>query len=227
MTDTRLYHATDEPFGEPWNRWAAKWCRWMLSIPKDKNPSIDSTGKNCSSQQLDENVWFLTGSFGNIRRINRRCTIPLGRSIFFPIMEKEDSLAEDTDLTSDLGLIERCVDSMNQVFYLEASIDGSKVPQLENYRVRSDVFDLKFPRDNVYGVRPGLTRSVCDGYWLFIKPLPIGKHKIEFIGECTLADGEEVKKQLRSDVAYKQIWNHIDSKSTFRLNVCYDLTIAE
>ena len=173
-----------------------KWCRWMLSIPKEKNPSIDSSGKNCSSQQLDENVWFLTGSFGNIRRINRRCTIPLGRSIFFPIMEKEDSLAEDTDLASDLGLIERCVDSMNHVFYLEAIIDGSKVQQLENYRVRSDVFDFNFPSDNVYGVRQGLTRSVCDGYWLFIKPLPIGRHKIEFMGECTLLLGRRSKNSL-------------------------------
>jgi hypothetical protein len=65
---------------------------------------------------------------------------------------------------------------------MEATINGEKVDQLESYRAQSEVFDLVFPEDNLYDVKHRLTRSVCDGYWLFIKPLEIGKHDIYFKG---------------------------------------------
>jgi hypothetical protein len=225
MKDPRLYDPTCEPFGHSWKRWAANWCTWMLSIPKDRNPSIDSTGENCSSRQEDANVWFLTGSFGNTGPIRRSCIIPFGKSILFPVLEKEDSFAEDIDLVNEAQLIQRCVDAMDRVLSLEASIDGDKVSNLTCYRVRSDVFELTFPKDNVYGVKPGPTKSVCDGYWLFIKPLPLGVHSIQFAGECLL-DDSAVKTQLMADEAYKQLWNHINSNSTFRLEISYSLTIT-
>jgi hypothetical protein len=71
---------------------------------------------------------------------------------------------------------------------MEATIDGEKVDQLEIYHVLSEVFNLTIPEDNVYDVRPGLTRSVCGGYWLFIKPLQIGKQYIYFKGETSLEE---------------------------------------
>ena len=155
-------------------------CTWMLSIPKKNNPSLDKTGKYCSMNQNNENVWFLTGTFGNIVPVKRKCTIPIGKAIFFPILEKEDSLKEDSDLDNESGLIKRSRDATNRLTYMEAWIDGAKIEDLEDYRVQSEVFDLKFPEDNVYDVKQGLTRSVCDGYWLFLKPLEIGKHHIYF-----------------------------------------------
>ena len=69
-----------------------------------------------------------------------------------------------------------------------------KIDQLDSYRVQSEVFNLTFPEDNVYDVRPGLTRSVCDGYWLFIKPLQIGKHHIYFKGETSLEEAYTLTK---------------------------------
>lgn len=142
-----------------------------LSIPKSQNPAIDETGKYCSINQDNENVWFLTGTFGNIVPVNRKCTVPVGRGIFFPILVKEDSFQEDPDLKSEDDLKKRCRNATNRLVQMEAIIDGKKVDRLENYRVQSEVFDLTFPEDNVYNARPGLTRSVCDGYWLFVKPL--------------------------------------------------------
>src|SRR5215212_2809754 len=132
----------------------------VLSIPKKKNLSLDETGKCCSMNQNDKNVWFLTGTFGNIVPVKRKCTIPAGKAIFFPILEKEDS-----DLKTELELIKRSGDATNRVVHMEATIDGEKVDQLGSYRVQSEVFNLTFPEDNVYDVRPRLTRSVCDGYW--------------------------------------------------------------
>jgi hypothetical protein len=224
MAYSLLYKRHEQPFGKSWQLWAASWCRWMISIPKKKNPSLDRTGKYCSINQDNRNVWFLTGTFGNIGPIKRKCIIPAGKAIFFPILVKEDSLVEDSDLRTEDDLINRCEQATNRLIDIEASIDDKRIDQLENYRVRSEVFDLSFPEDNVYNVRPGLTRSVCDGYWLFIKPLAPGIHSINFRGETSL-DEPYTLNQLKSNTIHSTIWRHIAKVSTFKLEVTYVLTI--
>jgi hypothetical protein len=177
--------------------------------------------------QNDKNVWFLTGTFGNvIVPIKRKCTIPAGKAIFFPILVKEDSLEEDTDLKTELELIKRARDATNKLIQMEATIDGEKVDRLESYRVQSEVFDLVFPEDNVYDVKPGLTRSVCDGYWLFIKPLHVGKHYICFKGETSLKEAHTLA-HLKSRKVYSPIQPYIVKYSIFKLEVSYELTIIK
>ena len=70
---------------------------------------------------------------------------------------------------------------MDQVVHMEATLDAQRI---ESQRVLTPVFDLVFPENNVYDVRAGKTRSVCDGYWIFLKRLSIGQHSIEFTGEA-------------------------------------------
>jgi hypothetical protein len=220
-----LFDRNEHPFSKSWERWAASWCIWLLSIPKKENPSLDRTGKYCSLNQNNQNVWFLTGTFGNIKQIKRRCVLPSWKAIFFPILVKEDSFAEDSDLATEADLIKRCEQATNRLINIEASIDDQKIVHLENYRARSEVFDLTFPKDNVYNVRPGLTRSVCDGYWLFIKPLPAGTHSIFFRGETLLNEPYTIN-QLKGNEIHRPIWKHIDKGSRFKLEVYYDLTVT-
>lgn len=65
MLDDMLYHTTDQPFGPPREDRSAKWCNWMLSIPKDRNPTADTNGRWSSINQEGPHVWLLTGTFGN------------------------------------------------------------------------------------------------------------------------------------------------------------------
>jgi hypothetical protein len=198
----------------------------MLSIPKKKNPSLDRTGKCCSVNQDNQNVWYLTGTFGNIGPIKRKCIIPPGKAIFFPVLVKEDSLAEDSDLKTDADLIKRCEQATNRLIDIEASIDDIRMENIEKYRMQSNVFDLVFPKENVYNVKPGLTRAVCDGYWLFIKPLQAGIHSIFFKGETSLEEPYTIN-QLKGNAIHSPIWKNMDKNSTFKLEVSYDLTITK
>ena len=72
-------------------------------------------------------------------------------------------------------------------------------------------FDLDFPENNVYDVQPGITRLVCDGYWIFLEPLSSGKHHIEFMGEAILEN--VVAQQERADEVYKEIWKNISDNT--------------
>ena len=221
-----MYQLNENPFGLSWEKWAALWCNWSLSIPKGTNPALDITGRHCAVNQNNENVWFLTGSFGNLVPINRKCRIPIGRAIFFPVLVKEDSLVEDIDLKTDDDLANRSRDATNELLFISASIDDMEIENLEKYRVQSEVFDLKFPKGNVYGVKPGLTRSVCDGFWLFIKPLEAGEHHIHFEGETAVVD-DAIRTFLMNNKVYRKILRHLKRNLTFKLDISYEIMICK
>lgn len=221
-----LYDRKEYPLGEPWEEWVAKWCKWLLSIPKKQNPSLDQTGSYCSVHQYERNVWFLAGTFGNVDEVIRCCTIPAGKSIFFPILAKEDSLIEDADLKTESALIRRCADATSRVRSMKATVDGKNVDCIQNYRVRSKVFDLVFPEENVYDVQQGKTRSVCDGFWVFLKPLKKGRHRIHFEGETSIVE-PYIENILKTNKVYSNIREHIHHKGSFTLNVSYNLNIVD
>jgi hypothetical protein len=220
-----LYDRNVKPYNRSWESWAADWCKWMLSFNKRKNPCLDKTGRYSSLRQENKNVWFLAGTFGNITHVTRRSEIPAGRSILFPLLVKEDSFAEDRDLKTERELIERARDATDKALHLEVIINGVRIPCIKKWRVQSKIFELVFPEDNVYDVRPGTTRAVCDGFWIFIKPLPVGEHSIYFKGETTLEE-PITKKFLRKTSVYSEIWNRIDRESVFCVEILYKLKVV-
>lgn len=221
-----LYKREENPFGLSWEEWAAKWCNWAYSIPEIINPANDKTGRHCGVNQSDENVWFLSGTFGNVTPVRRKCTIPSGKAIFFPVLVKEDSLAEDYDLKTEEELANRAKTATDMYMHMSVSIDGTKIENLETYRIRSKFFDLNFPKGNVYGVQEGLTRSVCDGFWVFIKPLEVGTHYIHFMGETKLAENH-TRNIVENREVYRSIWQHAKKERTFILEVFYELFISK
>ncbi len=225
LSSELLFQTDTTPYNTSWKRWAANWCNWFLSIPKKKNPSFDRAGKHCAENQIDPHVWFLGGSFGSESVIKRRCSIPKTRGIFFPIIEKEDSFVEDTDLMTEEELASRAKQAMDGVTFLEAKIDGKYIEDLKRYRVKSDFYDLIFPYKNVYDLVPGLTRSVCDGYWIFLKPLPAGKHSVYFHGECLLEEDDRANQRINSDSVYAPMRKFVKEFRRFKVEVEYELTI--
>jgi hypothetical protein len=208
-----------------WENWAVIWYKWLLGISRRKNPCVDRSGKYCSVNQTNRNVWFLAGTFGNTTWIKRKCTIPHQKAILLPILVKQDSFAEDKDLTSEEQLVKRSRDATDKVLHMEAEIDGEKIKNIKRYRVQSEIFDLRLRKNNVYNFAAGVTKSVCDGYWLFIKPLEKGKHNIYFKGE-TLLDEPFTKNLMTTNEAYTQIKKQIRKNSTFMLEVQYDIMIV-
>jgi hypothetical protein len=222
--EPEMYPLNSKPFGKSWEEWAALWCNWLLSIPKPINPALDTTGANCFYNQNNQNVWYLAGSFYNEKTIVRKCKIPKDRSIFFAILDKEDSFAEDLDLSTKEQLKDRAKRSMDKVIHLEASVNEIQLKNVYDYRIQSIYFDLIFPTDPVYDVKPGITCSVVDGYFVFLKPLPPGNHKIHFAGDLLISD-DKVKDQLTMDSVFLPYWDKIKDSQHFKLDIVYDVNI--
>ncbi|MCA1706817.1 MAG: hypothetical protein LC808_27575 [Actinobacteria bacterium] len=80
----RVLPPRSRPFGLTYAQWSEKWWQWALSIPEEQNPMLDPTGANCGIGQSGR-VWFLAGTFGG-GPATRVCTVPVGKALFFPIV---------------------------------------------------------------------------------------------------------------------------------------------
>src|SRR3989441_9891712 len=118
------------PYGLTQGEWSARWWQWVFSIPASANPLIDSTGTNCANGQSGP-VWFLAGSFSATRTPpgvfeaieTRSCTVPVGKALFFSIINAECSTAEGNGTTE--AELRDCADFlMDHLADLTAPIDG-------------------------------------------------------------------------------------------------------
>jgi len=157
--------------------YAAEWWQWSLSMPLDESPVKDLTGEKCSNGQKGE-VWFLAGTYEN-EPITRRCAVPQGRYLFFPIINMVYWRPPDRPV--DCEVVERLAavnnDSLKSI---RLRIDGKNVPAMRSHREKSPgCFDV-FARVSKQVTAPPGYPAATDGYWVMVKPLPAGKHVIRF-----------------------------------------------
>jgi hypothetical protein len=178
--------------GKTYGDWSAAHWQWVYSLPRDKHPLFD-TGNVSVGQTGD--VWFLGGAYTTIADTNgvingtavRDCTIPQGKSLFFPLIDAESSTAEGNGSTyAELSAHAKAqIDAMNK---LSCTIDGQTVSNLTSYRAASDLFTWgPLPTNNVFGdpvnFPAGTTsQAAADGYYLLLQPLTPGSHSIHFTG---------------------------------------------
>lgn len=141
---------------------------------------MDETGEKCGVGQNDTNVWFLAGTGGG--KVTRFCTIPEGKAILFPIINVQCDYASTPEFKTESDLRECAKEDQDKATNLQASIDGVAIANLSKYRVQSPLFNVTRPGDNTSGLPAGTTQSVSDGFWILLKPLPLGKHEIRFSG---------------------------------------------
>jgi hypothetical protein len=179
----KIYSRDTKPFDTTWEEWTARWWQWILSIPKDVNPGNDKTGKNFRDQ-ADSPVLFLAGTHRLSGPAERTVTIPANKAVLFPVINFTTSFEESPSLRTESDLISHAKANIDDIAKKEVSIDGKKVQNLAEFRVQSPIFSVTFPEDNVYGLKPGPTKGVSDGYWIFLEPLMPGNHKIHTLGSC-------------------------------------------
>ena len=178
----RFFASYDCPYGITYGAWTVRWWKWCFSIPKERNPSMDPTGIYTSEKQTTP-TWFLAGTWVSEGREhpNRKCSIPSGVCILFPIINCEENPLEYPDLKSRDDMRNRLSYDMGTVQKLTCIVDNEVVPP---QRVQSDpeFFQINIRSDMAENGHGGETVMTADGYWIFLKPLSAGEHHIEFEG---------------------------------------------
>lgn len=186
FAESVLFPSDSKPYGITLSQWTVKWWRWLLSIPKHKNPALDISGANLSEGQNDPNVWFLPGTLGGTAM--RSCKIPLGKAILMPVINYRCSFADETGIKTEEELALKCKKEIDDIKNLSFVIDDMCVANMSSYRICSPLFDVHLGENNIENEilcdNPFDTKMVSDGYWIFLKPLSIGLHKLVSSGSC-------------------------------------------
>ncbi len=171
-----LYGISEKIAGKTYSEWGVAFCQWAYSIPKDRNPALDTSGKLAHEGQKAD-VFFLAGNFGGVTR--RKFEVPAGKPIFSPLVitfpfDPEDK-ADPKDLARDA---KEAVDRGGE---FEVTLDGKSVGDLSKHRAAAGPFRIDFPtgKDALHPMMAGNRRVVVDGYWFALKPLPEGDHTIK------------------------------------------------
>jgi hypothetical protein len=183
FSEISFFTADSTPYGETYGTWTVKWWKWFLLTPKSINPG---TGEYAYVNQQSKDILFLAGKLADEDRNlpHRFCTISTKTSILFPVINCAPNSLEYPELKTHQDLIERAKRDEDTIIKKECSVNGKRIPA---QRVKSDplIFELRINEDNAFNVKGGgNTYASADGYWVFLKPLPIGKHTISFQGSC-------------------------------------------
>jgi hypothetical protein len=177
-------------YGNDYAGWSAAWWQWNLALPVAGHPGVDSPDFDVTAGQSGE-VWFLGAPFGTVERT---CTIPAGKALFFPMFNAECSSleAEDSGFHGDTAKEQRTCAKYwaNHIVNPYCEIDGASVAKPETYRVTSPQFTFTAPTPWIFGETGGTGTSVGDGYYILLAPLSPGGHTLSFGGvmHFTLAE---------------------------------------
>ena len=185
-----VYSTDSKPFGVPYQDWVEGWWNWTLGITADKHPRDDPT-RSCNVNQ-NGSVWFLPDSLNIESASNPRiCDVPVGKAIFIPVVTGALSTLEKPDY-NDNQLIKEALACDNYSNNRRAEVDGVSINGLNDpvaYRTNSThVYNVKIVDDNIYNIKGGTGRGFADGWFLFVKPLAIGEHKIHVAGTIDSPD---------------------------------------
>lgn len=150
---------------------ATAWWTWAASEPDATNPVVDDTGEDCGRNQPDD-VWFLAGNFGG--ETQRTCSIPLGRDLFFPV------------LNAFCGENDGC-ESWFDDAALSVVFNGEQIDSIE---IDTDVVEIEAAKKNSVTVDGGKFEVVVAGWWVRLPAPASGSHSLEIFGRS--ADGFEV-----------------------------------
>lgn len=188
------FFAGRTPYGIPLEKWAMGYWQWVATLPPDIPIDATTQKHKCAmGSDSDNHMVFLISPYE--MDYSADCKISSGKSILVPLLVGEcDPTVEDarakTGKIQDLWACAREPDEGLKSWYVK--LDGKTLFQkiggeevnihlLNEILVRNaSSFTLNIPEVNHFEVEKGSYPAVVDGYYLILKPIPIGTHTLEY-----------------------------------------------
>jgi hypothetical protein len=192
-----FFQKDSSPYGIPYPEWLKIWWQWWLGIPNNEHPFVNYDSKTCPIHQQGP-VWFLPdvepkGQATHVS-VEFSCEIPNGKAIFFPLSQSScwlgnpefkhftNTIAPNPQTDQELKTC--AISPQDNTNLLYVRVDGVNLDTTKIPRATTSFYNVTVPSNAVTGLfdfgPPGTSRGISDGYSLFLAPLPVGKHVIEF-----------------------------------------------
>jgi hypothetical protein len=205
--DALLFPGQQVMYGKNIAEWTAEWWQFVAATPADFNIVLDPSGTSCANVQSGP-VWFLAGTTIGGTVTTRSCTIPADRALLFPLLNLADVNTASQPVKE---LRAEIADCMNHASNLSVTLDGVAVSDkvLDRSRVKSVPFSIVFPPGGFPTIPPVsaaiYSPGVDDGYYVMLKPLPVGQHTLRITGSspgCSYVPTGFTAPAIDVDVTY-------------------------
>ena len=144
----------------------------------------------------------------NIGGISERtCKVPVGKGLLIPVMQVEWSEKEAPGASVEElhKSAKKDQDSVNSL-YLKIGDKEYKYKDLIKYRTHTDVFEVVFPDNGIFGViEGGVSKVVGDGFYIITEPLIKGNYSIHFKSSLICPDLGCAEPNFAQDIKYNII----------------------
>ena len=172
--DARLYGpGSTSPAGASLQTWATRMFTWFQETPAHQRLGVDpGSPANC----VPRHGAVVFGPVGT----DDTCLVPAGRPIVVVYLGWSCSTAEGNGRT--FLELRRCAERNWRTelgdIRIRQVVDGNLVGEPRRWTVSTGDMWVDLPRHNVWGVRPGWTRSVGRAIVHVLKPPPVGSHLV-------------------------------------------------
>jgi len=209
LTPLNIYPPGSKPYGLTYDKHVENFAKWALGIPAKDNPINDQAGEKCATGQSDSNssVFYLTFNNGGVSE--RACKVPAGKGLFIPIMEVEISTKDLPNATPEDLKAATIADQDNvNSLYLKIGDKEYNFDELKKYRTPTEVFDIVYPDNAIYGIAEGGPAKVsADGYYVITEPLQKGNYTIHYKSSLSCTDPNCGEPNFAQDIKYNIVAN--------------------
>jgi hypothetical protein len=202
-----IFPPGSKPYGLTFAEHQKNFWKWVLEIPANESPVNDPSGEKCANGQSNSNSSVFYLSFNNGGISERTCKIPAGKGLFIPIMQVEFSEKEVPNASiEDLRrTVTKDQDSVNSL-YLKIGDKEYKYADLLKYRTQTDVFEVAFPDNGIFGViEGGVSKVIGDGFYIITEPLTKGNYSVHFKSSLICLDPDCAEPNFAQDIKYNII----------------------
>jgi hypothetical protein len=199
-----VFQKNELPFGKAYEDWVQDWWKWNAAIPGDPETTFAGVKENgCLINKDGPVAMLMDPAIGGVH--HQICEISPNQGILIPAWSALCSGAVKGSENASFKELSECARQYNLgKVTVKAWVDNKSIAQVnaEDYEtinlinateLYSNGFNITVPADSNLAVDyPGTHLGAAHGWYIFLKPLPVGEHTVRYINdvrETTLGAG--------------------------------------
>jgi len=199
-----VFQKDEMPFGKPYEDWVHDWWRWDAAIPSDPVTTFAGLKEDgCFINKTGPVAMLMDPSVGG--KHHQICEISPNQGILISAWSGECDGSVKGYENSSFKELSKCARDLDLgKVTVNAWVDNKSIAQVkaEDYKtinlinaseLYSKGFNITIPANSNLAVDyPGTHLGAAHGWYIFLKPLPVGEHTVSYVNdvrETTLGAG--------------------------------------